>query len=110
MGEPIPFNEFKKLDLRVVKVVEATDHPIADKLIVLKVDIGGGETRQIVSPPAARQPPRAPFVARDAGSLKDVTAGKQAPLPGEFGIRLPCRDLHSAGVASRSCGLRRFCG
>ena len=49
MGETIPFDEFKKLDLRVVKVVEATDHPNADKLIVLKVDIGGGETRQIVA-------------------------------------------------------------
>ena len=48
-GKPvIQYNDFSKLDLRVGKVTEVTDHPNADKLLVLKVDMGG-ETRQIVA-------------------------------------------------------------
>ena len=38
--ETIQFDDFLKLDLRVGKVIEAGDHPNADKLLVLKVDIG----------------------------------------------------------------------
>ncbi|GAF71891.1 unnamed protein product [marine sediment metagenome] len=44
----ISFEEFKKLDLRIGKVLSVEDHPNADKLYVLKVDIGG-ETRQSVA-------------------------------------------------------------
>lgn len=44
--ETIVFNDFVKVDMRVAKVLEAYDHPNADKLIVLKVDLGG-EQRQI---------------------------------------------------------------
>jgi methionyl-tRNA synthetase len=39
-------NGFEKLDLRVAKVKTANDHPDADKLLVLTVDIGG-EIRQL---------------------------------------------------------------
>jgi methionyl-tRNA synthetase len=38
-----------KVQLKVGKVVECTDHSNANKLLVLKVDLGGGEVRQIVS-------------------------------------------------------------
>lgn len=44
----INFDDFLKLDLRVAKIVEAQAHPNADKLCVLKVDIGG-EIRQLVA-------------------------------------------------------------
>jgi|SRR3990172_873827 len=44
----ITFEDFAKLDLRVAKVLEARDHPNADKLIVLKVDLGT-EQRQLVA-------------------------------------------------------------
>jgi len=44
----ITYDDFIKLDLRVATVVEADDHPNADKLIVLKIDIGG-EQRQIIA-------------------------------------------------------------
>lgn len=44
----IQYDDFAKLDLRVGKVVEVGDHPNADKLLVLKVDLGG-EQRQIVA-------------------------------------------------------------
>jgi methionyl-tRNA synthetase len=42
----ITFDDFVKVDLRVAKVLEAIPHPNADKLIVLKVDLGT-EQRQI---------------------------------------------------------------
>jgi len=44
----ITFDDFVKVELRVGKVIEASDHPNADKLIVLKVDLGN-ETRQILA-------------------------------------------------------------
>jgi methionyl-tRNA synthetase len=43
----ISFDEFAKVDLRVAKVLEASDHPDADRLLVLKVDDGSGTARQI---------------------------------------------------------------
>lgn len=42
----ITFDDFMKLDLRAGKVVEVSEHPNADKLWVLKVDLGS-ETRII---------------------------------------------------------------
>lgn len=44
----ITFDDFAKLDLRVGRVIEAKDHPNADKLLVLKVDLGT-QQRQIVA-------------------------------------------------------------
>lgn len=44
----ITFDEFKKLDIRIGKILEASNHPNATKLLVLKVDIGG-EIRQTVA-------------------------------------------------------------
>ncbi len=39
----ISFDEWNKLDLRVGEIIDAEDHPNADKLYILKVDIGGSE-------------------------------------------------------------------
>ncbi len=42
--------EFKKIALRIGVVVEAADHPNADRLLVLKVDLGdGAPPRQLVA-------------------------------------------------------------
>ena len=40
--------DFKRLDLRVAKVLEARAHPNADKLILLKVDVGD-QQKQIIA-------------------------------------------------------------
>lgn len=46
MPDVISIDDFAKVKLRVGRVLEAQAHPNADKLLVLKVDIGG-EVRQI---------------------------------------------------------------
>jgi methionyl-tRNA synthetase len=44
----VAYEDFAKLDLRIGKVLEVANHPNADKLFVLKVDLGG-EQRQIIA-------------------------------------------------------------
>lgn len=44
----ISFDEWQKLDLRVGKILSAEDHPNADKLFILNVDIGT-ERRTVVA-------------------------------------------------------------
>ncbi|MCW5764371.1 MAG: methionine--tRNA ligase subunit beta [Phycisphaeraceae bacterium] len=49
-GGPKPivtFEEFAKLDLRVARVVQAENHPKADRLLKLQLDDGSGVPRQI---------------------------------------------------------------
>lgn len=45
----ISMEDFQRLDLRVGKILSVDDHPKADKLYILKVDIGKGEVRQLVA-------------------------------------------------------------
>ena len=50
MSEPKPmieFADFAKVDLRVAKIIQAEDHPNADKLLRLQLDDGSGTNRQI---------------------------------------------------------------
>ena len=44
----ITYDDFCKLDLRVATIVEVAEHPNADKLVVLQIDLGG-ERRQILA-------------------------------------------------------------
>ncbi|MFT3787574.1 MAG: methionine--tRNA ligase subunit beta [Tepidisphaeraceae bacterium] len=43
----IQYDDFAKVQLRVATILEAGPHPNADKLLVLQVDLGNGEKRQI---------------------------------------------------------------
>jgi methionyl-tRNA synthetase len=43
----INYDDFAKLDLRVATVVECHPHANADKLLVLQIELAGGERRQI---------------------------------------------------------------
>ena len=47
MSEVIDYSEWQKLDIRVGEVKAADDHPNADKLLILRVDVG--EPRQLVA-------------------------------------------------------------
>ena len=42
------FNDFKRIDLRVAKILSVEDHPSADRLFVLKIDVGE-EQKQLVA-------------------------------------------------------------
>lgn len=45
----ISFDDFAKVDLRIVKIIEAEEIKEADKLLRLKVDLGEGQTKQIIA-------------------------------------------------------------
>lgn len=49
MMDTISFKEFQRLDLRVAKIKEAKNHPNADKLLILTVDLGEDGERQLVA-------------------------------------------------------------
>jgi tRNA-binding protein len=48
MAEPLAYEDFAKLDLRIARVLEARPHPNADKLLLLQIDVGD-EQKQIVA-------------------------------------------------------------
>lgn len=49
MADPIVYDDFAKVELRVAKVIEARPHPNADKLMLLQIDLGEEAPRQIVA-------------------------------------------------------------
>jgi methionyl-tRNA synthetase len=48
MPDPITYETFAKLELRVARVIEARPHPNADKLVLLQIDLGD-QQKQIVA-------------------------------------------------------------
>lgn len=95
MADPIAYEDFAKLELRVAKVLEARPHPNADKLLLLQVDVGG-EPKQIVAGIRAHYSPEslvgklivivdnlAPVMLRGEasnGMLLAATSGEQVVL------------------------------
>lgn len=49
MADPIAYDDFARVELRVAKVLEARPHPNADKLLLLLVDVGDEQPKQIVA-------------------------------------------------------------
>lgn len=47
--ETIDINYLSKVDIRTAKIVDAQPHPNADKLVVLQVDVGEENPKQIVA-------------------------------------------------------------
>ncbi len=45
----VSFNEFQKIDMKVGRITAVEEHPNADKLYVLKVDVGEESERQLVA-------------------------------------------------------------
>lgn len=58
MAETITIEEFRRLDLRAGTITAADAHPNADRLLVLRIDIGG-EERQVVAGIRAHYPSEA---------------------------------------------------
>ena len=49
MPDKIPYSDFEKIDLRIGKILKVEEHPNADKLYVLEVDLGEEKPRTIVA-------------------------------------------------------------
>ena len=45
----ISFEEFQKVEMKVGKIVSVEDHPNADKLMVIRVDVGEDNPRTLVA-------------------------------------------------------------
>ena len=45
----ISFDDFKTMDMCIAEIKSVEDHPNADKLYVIQLDLGNEETRQIVA-------------------------------------------------------------
>lgn len=48
-GEVLTFPEFQRMRLVIAEIKEVADHPKADKLYILKADLGEGQLRQLVA-------------------------------------------------------------
>lgn len=48
-SDKISFKDFSKVELKVGKIIDVKDHPDADKLIILTVDLNEGKKRTIVA-------------------------------------------------------------
>jgi methionyl-tRNA synthetase len=55
----ITIDQFRELELKVGTVTAAEPHPNADRLVVLRVDVGESEPRQIVAGIRAHYAPEA---------------------------------------------------
>ena len=55
--ETISFEDFTKVEIRVVEVISAAPHPDADRLLVLQVDAGEDTPRTIVAGIATKYSP-----------------------------------------------------
>jgi methionine--tRNA ligase beta chain len=53
----VTYDDFAKLDIRIGKVLAVAEHPNADKLIVLSVDLGEPQPRQIIAGLKPYMPP-----------------------------------------------------
>jgi len=69
----ITFDEFKKVQLRAGTILAAEPHPNADKLVVMKVDVGEDQPRTIVAGIASR------FAPADLPGRKIVVVVNLAP-------------------------------
>ncbi len=78
--DEISFEDFSKLDLRVVRVIEANEVPDARKLIQLTLSLGGGETRSVFAGIKAAYDP-----ADLVGKLV-VMVANLAPREMKFGV------------------------
>lgn len=79
----VNYEDFSKLELKVGKIVEAADHPNADRLYVLKVDVGGRVLQMVAG-------------VKGSYSLEDLK-GKQVAVLANLEPK-PLRGVESHGM------------
>ena len=89
-----PFDDFRRIELRIGTVVEVNDHPEAEKLYVLKVDLGE-EPRTIVTNIKSFYP----YDKMMGRKLLVVSNLKSANFRGvkSFGMLMAAEDLEMGG-------------
>ena len=95
MDDVQPFDDFRRLELRIGTVVEVNDHPEAEKLYVLKVDLGEEEPRTIVTNIKSFYP----YDRMMGRKLLVVSNLKPANFRGvkSFGMLMAAEDLEMGG-------------
>ena len=90
-----PFDDFRRIELRIGTVVEVKDHPEAEKLYVLKVDLGEEESRTIVTNIKSYYP----YDKMMGRKLLVVSNLKSANFHGvkSFGMLMAAEDLEMGG-------------
>ncbi|MCH7873091.1 MAG: methionine--tRNA ligase subunit beta [Planctomycetes bacterium] len=91
--DTITFDDFAKIKLRVGRVLEASVHPNADKLLVLKVDLGD-EQRQIVAGLKAFYDP-ASLVGKNLIIVANLAPRKMRGLESQGMLLAASTDDHS---------------
>ena len=79
LAETISFDEFAKIDLRIVKIIHAEAVEGADKLLQLTLDLGG-ETRQVFAGI------KSAYLAEDLIGRSTVMVANLAPRKMRFGV------------------------
>ena len=90
-----PFAAFRRLDIRLGTVTEVNDHPDAEKLYVLKVDVGEEEPRVVVTNIKSFYPPERMLNRK----LLLIANLKPANFRGvkSFGMLMAAEDLDMGG-------------
>ena len=90
-----PFDDFRRLELRIGTVTAVEDHPEAEKLYILKVDVGEEEPRTIVTNIKSYYP----YDKMMGRKLLVVSNLKSANFRGvkSFGMLMAAEDLEMGG-------------
>ncbi len=92
-SDTITFDDFAKIKLRVGRVLEASVHPNADKLLVLTVDLGD-EQRQIVAGLKAFYDPQS-LVGKNLIIVANLAPRKMRGLESQGMLLAASTDDHS---------------
>jgi methionine--tRNA ligase beta chain len=94
--------DFQQLDLRVATVISAELHPNADRLLVLRIDLGG-EQRQIVAGIRASYEPSA-LVGKQIVVVANLEPAKLRGVESQ-GMLLAARDGDRVVVVTSDCAV-----
>lgn len=91
----ITIDDFRKVELRIGRVLAVDPHPNADRLLVLKVDLGT-EQRQVVAGIRASYPEPAALIGREVVLVANLETAKLRGVESQ-GMLLATQD--ASGIA-----------
>lgn len=92
----ITIDDFRKVELRIGRVLSVEPHPNADRLFVLKVDLGT-EQRQLVAGIRASYPDPFALVGRDVVVVANLEPAKLRGIESQ-GMLLAAQDAEGISV------------